>query len=144
MMESLTPNMLFVLIGLGLVAVELIVGVQTGFDLVLLGTSLIFGGLVGNWMDSWQAGLGISLLLTIGYMIVGRKFVKSKLAITSKETNIDQLIGKEGLVVKDIVKHSSGQVKVGTETWRAVSDQEIKKGTKVKIQSIEGVTLKVV
>jgi len=143
-MESLTPNMLFVLIGLGLVAVELIVGVQTGFDLVLLGTSLIFGGLVGNWMDSWQAGLGISLLLTIGYMIVGRKFVKSKLAITSKETNIDQLIGKEGLVVKDIVKHSSGQVKVGTETWRAVSDQEIKKGTKVKIQSIEGVTLKVV
>ncbi len=142
-MDNFPPNTILIFLGLGLIAVELLVGVQTGFDLVLLGISMIVGGSVGAFLNNWQIGLGVSLVLTVGYIIVGRKFVKNKLAITSRETNIDQLIGKEGIVVKDITSNG-GQVKVGTELWRAVSDENTKKGTKVKIVSIEGVTLKVV
>ncbi|MBM3283851.1 NfeD family protein [Candidatus Gottesmanbacteria bacterium] len=143
-MEQFTPSWLLIFLGLLAILTELIVGVQTGFDLVLLGLALVLGGIVGNWLNNWQIGLLAAAVLAVSYIVLGRRFIKSKLSVITRHTNIDQLIGKWGIVVKEIKSNKAGQVKVGSEVWRAESNDDFALGAKVKIIAIEGVTLKVV
>ena len=56
-------------------------------------------------------------------------------------TNLDRVIGKEGIVTKDISKDSYGEVKVSGTIWTAMSTKRIKKDEKVKVLKIEGVKL---
>ena len=58
------------------------------------------------------------------------------------KTNAYSIIGKKGLVIKDINPESGeGQVKVGTEVWSAkrANDVKIEKGTEVEVIEISGV-----
>lgn len=143
LMEQLSVNWLLIFLGLAAVLVELFVGVETGFDLVLIGIALVLGGLVGNWWGNWQAGVTVAILLSFAYIFFGRKFVKSRLAIATKSTNIDKLIGRKALVIKDITPDEAGKVKINSEVWRAEGEKKFNQGQRVKVVSIEGVTLKV-
>jgi len=143
-MEQFSANWALVFLGLGAILLELFVGVETGFDLVLIGISLMLGGGVGNLTGNWEIGVGFSILSAFAYIFFGRKIIKSRLSIITQKTNVDGLVGKTTLVIKDISKHKAGQIKIGSEIWRAEADNDIKKGEKVKVESIEGVTLKVV
>ena len=59
-------------------------------------------------------------------------------------TNFYSLIGKEGIVVEDINSLAyTGKVKISGELWSAVSDTDLKKGTRVTVLQIDGVKLKV-
>ena len=58
------------------------------------------------------------------------------------KTNVYSNVGKTGIVIKAIdPESSSGQVKIGGETWTAVSqdNSKIPEGTKVQIKEIKGV-----
>lgn len=58
------------------------------------------------------------------------------------QTNAYSIIGKKGLVIKEIDPISGqGQVKIGTEVWSAKSleDKKIEKGLEVEITEIDGV-----
>ena len=58
------------------------------------------------------------------------------------QTNAYSIIGKKGIVIKDIVPiEGKGQVKIGTEVWSAksIDDRKIEKGLEVEIVEIEGV-----
>lgn len=72
-----------------------------------------------------------------------RKFVNK---VTKKEneiqTNAYSIIGKRGIVTKDIDPiEGNGQIKVGTEIWSAKSadDRKIEAGIEVEILEIDGV-----
>lgn len=78
------------------------------------------------------------LLLIITKPVVKKLKVKKVVA-----TNLDQVIGKTGIVSVPIEKDKIGEVKVLGKTWSAYSDKEISKDKKVKILSISGVKLKV-
>lgn len=56
-------------------------------------------------------------------------------------TNLDRVIGKEGVVIKDISKNSYGEVKVEGSVWTATSTKNIKKDSQVKVLKIDGVKL---
>lgn len=85
----------------------------------------------------------ISTTLMIIFMkpLVNRLF-KNK---DNTKMNNSSLIGKTGIVVKDIdTLESIGQVKVNGELWSAFTDEEnIKAGSTVSVLAIEGVKLKV-
>jgi len=58
------------------------------------------------------------------------------------QTNAYSIIGKRGLVIKDIDPiRGKGQVQIGTEIWSAKSenDQKIEKGLEVEVLEIDGV-----
>lgn len=58
------------------------------------------------------------------------------------QTNAYSIIGKRGLVIKDIDPiRGKGQIQIGTEIWSAKSfdDSTIEKGTEVEILEIDGV-----
>ena len=58
------------------------------------------------------------------------------------KTNAYSIIGKKGIVIKDIIPtEGKGQVKIGTEIWSAKSedDTKIEKGLEVEVLKIDGV-----
>ncbi len=86
----------------------------------------------------------IFLIVSMILLAVTRPVVKAKLNSRTEKTNVEALIGQEGVVEEDIFPHTNGQVKVDGKMWTAAcSGSAIKKGTVVIIKSIRGVTLTV-
>ncbi len=142
-MQNVSAN--YVLIGLGIVAivVELLLGVATGFDLFLAGLSLILGGIIGMVSGSFTVGLISTVILIFLYIFLGRKFIKNKLHIETQATNVEGIMGKQAMVVKEITPDEPGQVKVEGEIWRARASKTLAKGELVVVKSVSGVTLEV-
>lgn len=140
----LNTNWLFIFAGLFAVIIELILGVATGFDFAIFGIALIVGGTAGNITNNSEVSFITAILLIILYIFFGRKALKNKLNINTKNTNVDELIDKTGVCLKKIEPHAPGQIKIKSEIWRAESDEQIEVHEKVKITGVEGVTLKVV
>ena len=61
----------------------------------------------------------------------------------SVATNAFSLIGKKGIVTKEITSTSYGQVKVGEEVWTSVSEDStpLSEGTEIEVVKIDGVKL---
>ena len=71
------------LVGLGLVGMELFLGVQTGFDLVIIGSILILGGFGGVVWGGLNTTLVLSIVLGVGYLLFGRQPIRKKLIVAT-------------------------------------------------------------
>ena len=90
----------------------------------------------------------ILVFLIVSLVLLGttRKIFVNKLKTGSEKTNVDALIGEEGVVLEDITPHNVGLVKVKGQNWSAAAydkDAAILKGETVKVKAIEGVKLMV-
>jgi len=141
------PNWTLIILGVVCVIAEVLLGAVTGFDLALIGASLIVGGAIGLAMGSTKIGLLATGALALIYLLFFRRWLRSKLTPTTQATNVDAIIGKTAVVTVHIASHAPGQVKVGDEIWRAEllreGDAAREPGEKVTIDSVDGVTLKV-
>ena len=108
--QLVTIPQLFVIVGLLLVLAELLVGIQSGFDLLLIGSILIVSGFAGMLVDSTELMLVLATALSILYIAVGRKRIRQKITTVTKKTNIDKLIGAGGVVVRSITPDTAGLV----------------------------------
>lgn len=140
---SLTPFLLLIVSGLALIVAELLVGIDAGFDLVLLGSILIIGGILGQLTNDLSLAIILCAILSFLYIFFGRSVIKSKLVVSTYQTNIDNMIGKLGVVTSTISPQNAGMIKIDGEKWRARADQKINSGQQAKVLSIEGVTLSV-
>ena len=136
-------NYFLIIIGIGAMVLEILMGAATGFDLLLVGVIFVISGGLGTLLNSFVIALISTIILTLLYLIIGRRFIKQRLSINTKETNVNRLFGKKALVVKKIEVNHPGQVKFEGEIWRAESDKIIATGQEVIIESVSGVTLKV-
>jgi membrane protein implicated in regulation of membrane protease activity len=140
-------NWLLVIGGIVCVIIELALGAVTGFDLALLGASLAVGGAIGLLTGSAKVGLLAAGILALVYLAVFRSWLKAKLTVQTKPSNVDAVVGKTGVVMKKIAVREPGMVKVGSEIWRAelagAEDTAKDAGATVSVESVEGVTLKV-
>jgi len=149
MVDSVTPFgfsdswlwLVFVAAGLLMVLLELIVGVETGLDLVFLGSAFILGGLVTWPFSSWILTVIITSVICGAYVALGRRYVHRWKASGKSKTNIDAIIGRTGVVMRDITRANDGLAKVGNEQWRARAEEEIKEGEEITVTSVSGVTL---
>ncbi len=73
-------------------------------------------------------------------LVITKPLVK-KIKGKQHSTNLDRVIGMEGIVTEDISKFQIGEVKVDSKRWSAKSDEEIKKDSIVIIEKIDGVKL---
>jgi len=138
-----TPTNLLIISGLVLALLELIIGIEAGFDLVLIGSILVISGLLGNIFANSMLSFILAAILSFVYIAFGRKTLKQKIVVTTKNTNIDQLIGKKGLLTKPININQTGSIKINDESWRAAADEKIDINEQVEVISVEGVTLQV-
>ena len=88
--------------------------------------------------------LQVLLFLVVSCVILALMwpFVKNFLNPGLKKTNLDSIIGSEGLVTGDINNlEARGQVKLGGMEWtaRSTSGAPIPVGTRIRVDRIEGV-----
>jgi membrane protein implicated in regulation of membrane protease activity len=85
--------------------------------------------------------------LALVYLAIFRSWLKAKLTVKNHPSNIDAIVGRTGVVTKRIALHEPGMVKVGDEVWRAelanAGEAARDLGAEVKVESVEGVTLRV-
>src|SRR4030042_4412667 len=89
--------LVFVGIGLLMILLELIVGVDTGLDLVFLGSAFILGGLVTWPFNSWIITLIVTSAIGVAYVALGRRYIHRWTATRKEKTNVDAIIGKKGI-----------------------------------------------
>ncbi len=74
-------------------------------------------------------------------MLLTRPYLVKKLTNKKESTNLDRVIGAEGIVTEEITKLKVGEVKVDGKRWSAISNELIKVGEEVIIERIDGVKL---
>jgi membrane protein implicated in regulation of membrane protease activity len=132
-----------VLVGAGLLLVllELIIGVDTGLDLVFIGSAFIIGGLVTWPFHLWVLSIIVTAVVCIAYVFIGRRYIHRRMAVKLEKTNIDAIIGRKGTVLKNIAPGADGRIKVGGENWRARAEEAFNEGDEVIVTSVSGATL---
>lgn len=81
------------------------------------------------------------ILVSLILLLVSRPFALRVTKDSPKKATSERLIGQKGIVVEEISLQNGGIVKVEGDTWRAVSNQNIKEGEFVYIDEIKGVKL---
>ena len=138
---TITLPHVFVVIGLLMVLAELVLGIQTGFDLLVIGSIMVISGFVGLLTGSELIMLVLAIGLSILYIAIGRKRIRRKITTVAKKTNIDRVVGSTGTVVRDINPTTAGIVRVDDEQWRAAAEEVLYEGDPIIIEAIDGVTV---
>lgn len=134
--------LVFVIIGLVLVLLELVIGVETtGFDLVFLGSAFVLGGLATWPAHSFVVTTVVVIVICVAYMLIGRRYVHRWVAVRKSKTNVDAIVGRTGVVVRSISRNVDGRVKVGSEDWRARATEDIEEGAGIVVTDVTGATL---
>ena len=136
-----------VIVGSVLILIELVLGGFAGFDLVLIGSSLVVGGALGLWMGNSLTGFITAAVLAVAYVLIGRRWVRARMQTRHVPSNVDAVIGAEALVTQRVARHEPGMVRVKDELWRAVPAPDapgpFEPGSVVRVESVDGVTLRV-
>lgn len=144
---SIDWSWLLLMVGAVLVLVEVILGGFAGFDLVLIGSAFVLGGIVGLITNNPAMAYATAAVLGIAYMAVGRRLLRQRIAVPRNHaSNVDAVLGREGIVQQRVGKHEPGLVKVGDEVWRAVPVPEagpFEPGAHITVAGVDGVTLQV-
>lgn len=141
-------NWILIIVGAVLVLLEVLLGAISGFDFLLLGSAILLGGVLGLFTGNGIAGLAAAGVLSLLYIFVGRKRIRSRLKRPSLPSNTDALIGRTALVSETITSDRAGRIRAEGEEWRALIAGElggpIEVGRRVVVSRIDGVTAYVV
>lgn len=132
---------IFVVLGLILVLLELLLGIEASFDMVLIGSILIISGFFGILIGSVPLMLILASVLSVLYILVGRRKIRQRITVTTSHTNIDRIVGATGTVVKQISPETAGIVRLNDEQWRAAANEVLYENDVVTVEGIEGVTV---
>jgi membrane-bound serine protease (ClpP class) len=139
-------GLLLILLGLLLFALEIKV---TSYGLLTAGglASLTFGSMI--LMDAptpeLQVDLRIVIPVVLGFSGIGLLLARLGLAAQRRPavTGASGMIGEIAVALTDIGSDTPGRIAVHGELWRAIAPETIPEGTRVRITSIDGLTLTV-
>lgn len=85
----------------------------------------------------------VFIVISIGLLLSVRPLAQNYFRTNVVSTNSDRLIGKTAICTKSILKGGRGEVKVNSQVWTAISqdDSDILENDSVEILAIEGVKL---
>lgn len=89
----------------------------------------------------WQ--IGIFLVVALVLLPATRSLAHRITRESPRKSNVDALVGQVGLVVKPIDPDLGGQIKVGSEVWRARSTTTIAVNEKATVVAVSGAHLEV-
>lgn len=114
--------------------------ITVGFLVFWFGVGAIITAIVSIFTDNIIIQTSVFVISSTLLLFLTKPLVK-KLSCTDKvQTNAYSVIGKTGIVIKEIdSKKGIGQIKVGSEIWTAKSSSPILEGAKVIIKEIDGV-----
>lgn len=111
----------------------------------LVSVWFIVSGIVSLFLsfviDSFYIQFMVFVCLGLVLMLLTRPYLVKKLSKKKVSTNLDRVIGMEGIVTEEITKFKIGEVKVDGKKWSAIANEKIKVGEEVTVDSIDGVKL---
>ena len=114
----------------------------SGFLIFWLGLGALIAMAVSFITDNIIIQTTVFLISSVILILATKPLVKKFANTETVKTNVSSIIGKKGLVTKDINSiNSTGQIKIDGELWSAIgeNDMEISKGTEVEVVEIKGV-----
>jgi len=129
--------MIWIIIGIACVIIEIF---TPGFFFMSIGMSTILTGLFALVVSNVFIQAIIFIIISFLIFINMKKLSKKIFKTTDKPTNVYALIGKKGMVTKDITKTTRGYVKINGEIWSAISvnEDDIEKDSIVVVRKVEG------
>ena len=92
-----------------------------------------------NVQLDWR--LALAAAITTGAFFLSAVGMAIKTRLTKPTTGKEGLIGEKGIALTQIAPE--GDVRLHGEIWKAVSEQKIKKGEKIKVIDVDGLELKI-
>lgn len=105
--------------------------------------SAIVALILSFFVDNFLIQFGIFALVGTILLITTRQTLKRLLKQKNEKTNLDRIIGMDGIVIEEISKNQNGAVKVDGKVWTAYADKKIKVDSTVKVLEINGAKVKV-
>lgn len=134
---------ILVIVGFVLIIAELLIGLDSLFDLVLSGTALLIAGSVGYLVPSWPVSIVLALLLLVVYWFLGRNYVHKFIDTHPRKTNADRLVGQTSTVSRVRADGKAFFAKFGGEEWKIESDADLAEDLKVVVTTVKGAILEV-
>jgi membrane-bound serine protease (ClpP class) len=139
-------GLLLILLGLVLLVLEIKV---TSYGLLSAGgvISLLFGSMI--LMDSsapeLQLSLSVVLPVIIGFVGIGAALVRMAVRAQRQPTmtGTSGMIGEAGVALTPIGPADTGTVATHGEIWHAIAPEPIPEGARVRVTSVDGLTLTV-
>lgn len=117
----------------------------TGFLVFWLGIAAMLTMIVSIFTSNLVIQTAVFVIASGLLLFLTKPFVDKYITKNDKSvaTNAFSLIGKKGIVTKEITTTSYGQVKVGEEVWTSVSEDStpLSEGTEIEVVKIDGVKL---
>lgn len=98
---------------------------------------------LSGFIDSILIQIIIFALISITLLVVVTKWIVKKDETYEYDTNLKAILGKTGVVKKEILPNNVGIVVVENEEWTSISlnGEAIEQGSVIKVIKIEGVKL---
>lgn len=93
------------------------------------------------FIDQFYVQFAVFVCLGLILMLITRPILVKRLVKKKVKTNLDRVIGMEGIVSEEITRFKIGEVKVDGKKWSAISDTKIKVGETIVVKAIDGVKL---
>lgn len=133
--------LLWVFIGIVFLIAEIL---TTSFFIIFLGlAAFTIAAICSVWFIQLPIQIGGFALLALIYVLAFRKIFRKRKLKNITDFTDTSLIGEIGLIEENIPLNGYGKVLVRDTYWRAVSNQDLAKGTKVKIIDQQNLTLEV-
>ena len=97
--------------------------------------------IISIFYDNFLLEFAVFVILGIILLLTTREFLKKWLKPNNEKTNLDRVIGMQGIVTEPINKNQIGEVKVDGKKWSAIAKEKIVIGEEVTILDIDGVKL---
>ena len=113
-----------------------------GFLVFWLGIAALIAMIVSFFIPNLTVQMVVFIISSIILLLATKPLIKKFMHVKETKTNAFSIIGKKAVVTNDIDPiQGKGQIKVGSETWSAESEDQSKitKDTEVEIVNITGV-----
>ncbi|MDR2344131.1 MAG: NfeD family protein [Spirochaetaceae bacterium] len=109
-------------------------------SLVMIFVSALTAGLL-SVQTRFGLHIGMFLAIAVVLLIFTRPVAVKKLRVGREKTNVDDIVGRDAIVIKEIKKFENGEIKVNGQIWTAISENngEIEAGAECAILKVEGV-----
>lgn len=97
--------------------------------------------IVSLFTNSFIIQFGVFVIGGVILLLLTKPLLKKMRQFPTVKTNLDRVIGMEGIVTEEIKKNMVGEVKVDGKLWSAISEEPIPVDAMVKVEKMDGVKL---
>jgi len=144
--DMLRPEIIWLLVGLGLMFLELML---PGLIVLFFGLGAMIVAAVCFFAEiTINQQLGLFIVSSLVMLVVLRRLLRKVFmghvhATSGPEGNLNEFIGERGIVKQTINAKRPGKIEFHGSDWAAVADGTIEAGAAVEITGRENITLKV-